>query len=88
MRWATGKPGDLEQEVLASRGISVETLSRARLNGSRRTARLSVKDLTIEEHPKGVQFIFSLPKGSYATTLMREFMKTGEAPPDPAEGEP
>ena len=88
MRWATGKPGDLEQEVLASRGVSVETLNRARLNGSRRTARLFVGDLEIEEHPRGVCFTFSLPKGAYATTLMREFMKSDEGLPDPTEGEP
>ncbi len=86
MRWATGKPSDLEREVLASRGVSVETLNRARLNGSRRTARLFVGDLEIEEHPKGVCFTFSLPKGSYATTLMREFMKSDEGLPDPTEG--
>jgi tRNA pseudouridine13 synthase len=89
MRWATGKPGDLEREVLASREVSVETLSRARLNGSRRPASLSVADLKVEEHPKGLFFTFYLPKGSYATTLMREFMKSDEGLPDPtAGGEP
>jgi len=88
MRWATGKPGDLEQEVLSSKGVSVETLNRARLNGSRRTARLFVGDLEIEEHPRGVCFAFSLPKGAYATTLMREFMKSDEGLPDPTEGDP
>jgi tRNA pseudouridine13 synthase len=88
MRWATGKPGDLEREVLVSKEVSVENLNRARLNGSRRAARLSVPDLTIEEHPRGLCFIFSLPKGSYATTLMREFMKSGEGLPDPTQGEP
>lgn len=82
MRWATEKPGDLEREVLASKGILVETLKRARLNGSRRTARLFVKDLKIEGHPGGACFTFSLPKGSYATTLMREFMKSDSATAD------
>ena len=28
---------------------------------------------------------FTLPKGSYATNLMREFMKSGEEHPDPTE---
>jgi tRNA pseudouridine13 synthase len=88
MRWATGKPGELEKEVLASKGVSVESLSRARLSGSRRDARLFVKDLTIETHPKGLSFTFALPKGAYATTVMREFMKSGLAYPDPPEGEP
>ena len=75
MRWATGIPGDLEKKVLASRDVSLEALGRARLNGSRRRARLFVEDLTIEAHPKGLSFTFSLPKGAYATTVMREFMK-------------
>jgi tRNA pseudouridine13 synthase len=75
MRWATGIPGDMEKKVLASRGVSIETLDRARLNGSRRTARLFVEDLKVEAHPKGVAFTFSLPKGAYATTVLREFMK-------------
>ena len=88
MRWAAGKPGDLEKNVLASNGISVETLKRARLNGSRRVARLFMADLKIEKHPQGVCFAFSLPKGSYATTLMREFMKSEEGLADPTDGEP
>lgn len=88
MRWATGKPGDLEREVLASREVSVETLSKARLNGSRRAARLAVPDLKIEEDPGGICFTFSLPKGSYATTLMREFVKSDEGLTDPTDGEP
>jgi tRNA pseudouridine13 synthase len=87
MRWATGKPGDLEKKVLAARGVSVESLSRARLNGSRRVARLFLKDLAIETHPKGLSFTFVLPKGAYATTVMREFMKSDEEHTDPAEEE-
>ncbi len=87
MRWATGRPGRLEQEVLASRGVSEEALRRAKLSGSRRVARLSVPDLEIEPHPRGIRFTFSLPKGAYATTLMREFMKSDEPLQDPAEGE-
>jgi tRNA pseudouridine13 synthase len=87
MRWAGGEPGDLEREVLASKGVSEDHLRRARLNGSRRAARLPVPDLAIEEHPGGLLFTFSLPKGSYATTLMREFMKSGEVLQDPTGGE-
>lgn len=87
MRWATGRPGELEREVLASRGVSAEDLSRARLSGSRRAGRLPIPDLRIEKEPGGLAFTFSLPKGSYATTLMREFMKTGEGLPEGPEEE-
>ncbi len=76
MRWASGQPGELEREILESAGVTVEMLRRARLDGSRRTARLLLSDLQIEPHPDGLLFTFSLPKGGYATTVLREFMKT------------
>jgi tRNA pseudouridine13 synthase len=50
-------------------------LKRARLNGSRRPARLLVDDLQIVSHPEGLLFSFSLPKGAYATIVLREFLK-------------
>jgi tRNA pseudouridine13 synthase len=76
MRWASGEPGELEQSVLEAAEATTEMLRRARLDGSRRPARLFLDDLSIEPHPKGLLFTFTLPKGAYATTLLREFMKT------------
>jgi tRNA(Glu) U13 pseudouridine synthase TruD len=29
----------------------------------------------VNEHPDGLLFSFTLPKGSYATTVLREFVK-------------
>jgi tRNA pseudouridine13 synthase len=75
MRWAGGKPGELEREVLELAEVTTEMLRRARLDGSRRPARLLLSDLCIEPHPDGLLFMFTLPKGAYATTLLREFMK-------------
>ena len=45
--------------------------------GGRRAARISLKhmNLEIKEREGGLQFSFSLPKGSYATSFLREFMK-------------
>jgi tRNA pseudouridine13 synthase len=57
-------------------------LRRARLDGSRRPARLFLNDLSIEPHPNGLVFTFTLPKGAYATTVLREFMKTELALPE------
>ncbi|MCD6289823.1 MAG: tRNA pseudouridine(13) synthase TruD, partial [Anaerolineae bacterium] len=76
MRWANGDPGALEREILEREGVTVEMLRRARLDGSRRPARLFLHDLRIETCPQGLLFTFTLPKGAYATTVLREFMKT------------
>jgi tRNA pseudouridine13 synthase len=75
MWWPTGKPGELEQAVLEQAEVTEEMLDRAHLNGSRRRARLVLEDLAVESHPDGLLFTFSLPKGSYATTVLREVMK-------------
>jgi tRNA pseudouridine13 synthase len=76
MWWAGGEPGTLERRILEEAGVSEEMLQRAHLNGSRRRARLVLEDLDVESHTEGLLFTFSLPKGSYATTVLREVMKT------------
>ncbi|MFQ5632258.1 MAG: tRNA pseudouridine(13) synthase TruD, partial [bacterium] len=75
MQWATGEPGNIEREILAQSGISEEMLQKARANGTRRVARITVDDLQIEAQAQGLWFSFTLPPGSYATTVLREFMK-------------
>ncbi|HEY64279.1 MAG TPA: tRNA pseudouridine(13) synthase TruD [Caldilineae bacterium] len=82
MRWASGIPGELEREVLSAAGVTIEMLRKARLDGSRRAARLFLEDLSIEPHPDGLLFSFTLPKGAYATTVLREFMKTEATLPE------
>ena len=79
MRWASGEPGELEWMVLQRAEVTTEMLRRARLDGSRRPARLFLNDLSIEPHPDGLLFTFTLPKGAYATTVLREFMKAETA---------
>jgi tRNA pseudouridine13 synthase len=80
MRWASGDPGQLEREIMEAEGITIDLLKRARLDGTRRRARLLLRDLTVVPHPKGLAFTFSLPKGSYATTVLREFLKADRLP--------
>lgn len=82
MRWASGEPGDLERRVLADADVTDDMLRRARIDGTRRPARLVPDALRIEPHPDGLQFEFALSKGSYATTLLRELMKTESTLPD------
>jgi tRNA pseudouridine13 synthase len=76
MWWAKDEPGELERAVFEAAGLTKAILRRARLDGSRRRARLLLDDLRMEPHPSGLLFTFSLPKGAYATTVMREFMKS------------
>ncbi len=84
MRPACGKPGEIETQLLAEEGITPQMLRQARLPGSRRAARLLVADLTLRPIPHGLEFSFTLPKGAYATVVLREFMKNerSERKPD------
>lgn len=70
---ANGKPGELEARIVRDEGITDRHWARARLKGTRRPARLVVVDLEVDDHPNGLIFNFTLPKGAYATTALREF---------------
>ena len=74
---AEGKPGELEQEILQRSGVSEERLRSLHLKGSRRPGRVLVSDLEVELRGKDLLLRFTLPKGSYATMLVREFQKGG-----------
>lgn len=76
MRWPNDPAAEYEREILAEEGVDDALLKKSRLSGSRRVARLLVEGLTIEPEDGGLVFSFALPKGSYATVLLREFMKS------------
>ena len=76
MKSASGEPGMLEAAIFDAEELDRTALSKAGLDGSRRAGRIDPAHLTIEPHPDGLLFDFALPKGSYATVVMREFMKT------------
>jgi len=75
MRWPSGEPGALERQVLQEAQVTPQMLRKVHLDGSRRPGRLFVDEIGLESHPQGLVFTFSLPKATYATTLLREFMK-------------
>jgi len=75
MRWPDGEPRALEEEVLASDGVTGDMMKAVRLPGSRRPGRVLPEGLAVEPAADGLRFSFTLPKGSYATTLLREFRK-------------
>lgn len=73
--WAAeGPSGELEREILTEAGITLEELGRLGVRGSRRLGRL-IPDLSTTLVDKGLRLEFSLPKGAYATNVLREIMK-------------
>lgn len=72
------KPKDeslaLEEEILAEMGLDVQEFRAQRIKGTRRIGRV-LPEITVSDPSDGIQLEFTLPKGGFATTLLREFMK-------------
>jgi tRNA pseudouridine13 synthase len=74
---ATGEAGDLEAAVLAESPVGMDALAAARVEGTRRLGRLLAGEVQIvpTDADNALKLSFTLPKGAFATTLLREFMK-------------
>ncbi len=79
MRDAQEQSAELENEILARSGLTVDEFKRQGVSGSRRLGRLLIDDLQIASVDEGIRLSFFLPKGAYATTVLRELMKTDDA---------
>jgi tRNA pseudouridine13 synthase len=77
MKRAGGEAGGLEEQVLAENGIGWEELRAAKLTGSRRQGIL-LPEIRVSPAEEGLRLRFSLPKGAYATTVLREIMKSAD----------
>jgi tRNA pseudouridine13 synthase len=79
LRAASGEAHAREERVLRAEAISLGDFARGggEAEGTRRAARLPAR-IAIEEQAGGYRARFELPKGSYATVVLRELMK-GEA---------
>ncbi|ATH07444.1 hypothetical protein BIY24_05655 [Halobacteriovorax marinus] len=72
----SGTPQEIEEEILKREEVSLEDFKKSRLQGTRRIARLPLHDLEIiDSSEDSIQLSFSLPAGSYATIVAREFIK-------------
>jgi tRNA pseudouridine13 synthase len=70
-----GEAATLEAEILEESETSMETFRRMKVTGTRRFGRLTPR-IEVTEAPRGIKLSFMLHKGGFATTLLREFMKT------------
>jgi len=66
----------LENAILAEVDLPDAVWHKAKIDGTRRFGRLLLTDLQIEQQGDDrLVFHFSLPKGAFATVVLREFMK-------------
>jgi len=70
---AAGPAGELEREVLEESGFELADFERQGLSGSRRRGRVHLDEIEVGGDGSSVTLEFALPKGSYATVLLREF---------------
>ncbi|MBX0321964.1 tRNA pseudouridine(13) synthase TruD [Halomicroarcula sp. F13] len=75
---ADGEPGEIEREVLSDVGLEpadFDLPGEFDSEGTRRVVMVRT-DLGVDRDGDDLTFSFALPKGSYATVLLREFRKT------------
>jgi tRNA pseudouridine13 synthase len=79
MRAAAEEAGELEAEILAQTPVTERHFQKAKVQGTRRLGRILVPDLAAEmdetDDGPAVTVSFTLTKGAFATTVMREIMK-------------
>ena len=80
--WATGEPGELERAIMVEQGTTPEQLIEAAkaggFRGERRALRIRLEELEWSLEDRVLTLMFSLPPGGYATSVLRELMKTPE----------
>ncbi len=78
--WAAGEPGELERRVVTEAGETPESLSQAGaacgFRGERRPLRVRLEELDWSLQGAILKLSFALPPGAYATSVLRELMKS------------
>lgn len=81
-----GLAGKFEAAVMERYGLSWSQFTARR--GDRRSSRILIEEPTVREANDGLVLTFALPKGSYATSVLREVMKVDvDEPHDQSAGE-
>ena len=73
VRLSEGEAGELEARVLERFGLRWSAFGSRR--GDRRPSRVLLEDVSVARQEGGLRVAFTLPKGSYATVVLRELMK-------------
>jgi len=79
MKLPVGEVRAAEEQILATEGITLESFDLGnglRMEGERRPLRVPLGDPSLCLEGDGLRFEFSLPRGSYATSVLREITKT------------
>jgi tRNA pseudouridine13 synthase len=75
-----GRPAEIENGILAAAGLTRELFNSTdtnRMEGERRPLRVPITNHSVNIDESGLLLLeFALPKGSYATSVLREIMKT------------
>ena len=74
MKKAGDQAAVLEEKILFSQGLRPDVFHKQ--PGSRRSLRVILRDFSMQQEGEGLRLEFFLPKGSYATVLLAEIMKT------------
>jgi tRNA pseudouridine13 synthase len=77
---AGGKLGQMEQKILDDEGVTLKDFEVPKMpklgsHGLRRAIRFKIWDTLVAATAEGVLVEFSIPKGCYATAVLREIMK-------------
>lgn len=77
---AGGELGKMEQKVIDEEGVTLEEFKVPKMpklgsHGLRRAVRFKIWDASAKATDEGVLVEFSIPKGCYATAVLREIMK-------------
>ena len=77
---ASGKLGQMEKKILDDEGVTLKDFEVPKMpklgsHGLRRAIRFKIWDILVEATAEGVLVEFSIPKGCYATAVLREIMK-------------
>lgn len=79
MRLPEGLPRETEEAVLQEEGLVLAAFALPgglRMEGERRPLRTPLRDLSISIDDQGLTLTFSLQRGAYATSVLREIMKS------------